>query len=193
MENKNHLKDIPSSFYSFHEEGLFKNCVECERNLLEDDCEYIIEKAIRNYPEFNTHDVVFDYAICMDCATKIHMELSKESLKAIKKYFTENISLDNFEMRMQEAAGDIDKLTSKCMIKNTHANKSSEYQVYAHCIGDKINLQNPPYMISGEVLNEIADLISEKTRDTLNGFFDRHFTPDPSLMEPMPGPRLVLI
>ena len=35
----------------------------------------------------------------------------------------------------------------------------SEYQIYAHCNGEKLNMENPPYMISGEVMDELLPLL----------------------------------
>lgn len=194
MEDSRHLQEIPSLFYSFPGDEPFKKCIECERNLMEDNCEYVIEKAIRNYTEYSTQDTIFDYAICMECATSINQKLSKESMLKIKQYFAENLNVENRERRIIEAAGDIMKLTNRCMIKDTEAKASGEFQIYAYCVGNKISLDNPPYMISGEVLDEVAEVISKQTRDILNGFFDSHFSPDPSLMAPLPDrPKVVLI
>lgn len=191
MAHDKHLTDIPSSFYSFHNKGPFRKCIECERDLLKADCGYVIEKAIKNHPEYHVSDVIFDYAVCMDCATRLHNELSKESIQNIQNFFTERLNVQERSRKISEANGDVNKLISYCMISHEEVGKSSEYQIFAHCIGNKINLQNPPYMLSSKVLNELSELLSEKTRDDLNEFFNRHFSPDPSLMEPTL--RLVLI
>lgn len=193
MKNNRSYQSIPSLFHSFHAEGPFTKCIECERPLLEDNCEYIIEKCIRNYPEYDTRDVIFDYAICMSCATKMHQEISRESLQSMRQYFDAHFDMEKRMAQLQNAQGDINLLTSHCMIKGTSAKEATEYQIYAHCVGDKISLQYPPYMVCGDVLEELSELISEKTRDFLNGFQNRHFSPDPGLLEPLPGPRILLI
>lgn len=186
MRGEEHFAEIPPCFYSFQEEGLFKRCIECDRNLLEEKCEYVIEKAIRNYPDFNTSDVIFDYAICMDCARKIHNKLSKESIENIRNFFNQKLDVNERSRKIAEAKGNVDELISDCMISHREAKISSEYQIFAHCVGDKINLQNPPYMLSSEVLEELSEILSVKTREELDGFFNRHFSPDPSLMESTP-------
>ena len=191
MADEQGYTEIPEIFHSFHNEGPFTRCIECDRNLLEDDCEYVIEKAIRNYPDYQTSDTIFDYAICMDCAEKIHQELSKESTQNIQKFFSERLDIGRRSQRIEQANGNVGQLIANCMITDEPKNTSREYQVFAHCKGNRINMSNPPYMLSGEVLAELAELLSEKTRDDLNGFFNKHFSPDPSLMEPTP--RLVLI
>lgn len=191
MGHDKELAEIPGIFYSFHAKGPFSRCIECERDLLKDGCEYVIEKAVRNYPGYQASDVIFDYAICMDCAMKMHNELSRESLETIQNFFVQHLNVEQRSRNIAQADGNIEELISRCMISEKAQSESAEYQIFAHCIGDKINMKNPPYMLSGEVLLQLSDLISEKTRDNLNGFFDKHFSPDPTLMEPTP--RLILV
>ena len=77
------------------------------------------------------------------------------------------------------------------MIKKMKVDDCREYQIYAHCKGQRLNMDNPPYMLSGEVMEELLPLLSNETIDEMNGFMNKHFAPDPSLMEPTP-PRLIL-
>ena len=186
QENK-HLVNIPSSFYSFKEEGPFQHCVECDRFLLDESCDYVIEKAVRNYPGFKASDVIFDYAICMDCAIEVQKGLSTESMTKIQEFMQEHLQQ---KMRTRESAS-LESYTDHCLVSNRAVSECEEFQIFAYCRGSKVNLQMPPYMISGQVLDEISELLSPETRDELDGFFNKHFAPDPGLMEP--NPRLVLI
>ncbi|MEO9872403.1 hypothetical protein [Ekhidna sp.] len=182
-------KGIPKEFHSFETNAPFEQCIECEKYLLDDDTEYIIEKAVKNYEGYSAKDIVFDYAICMDCAETMRKEISKESWESMMRYFQENIDIQSrLEMHNQSPEEGL----KSCMIKKTQLNDCGEYQIYAHCKGNKINMENPPYMISGEVMEELLPLLSDKTIDEMNGFLDKHFSPDPSLMEPTP-PRLILV
>ena len=52
-------------------------------------------------------------------------------------------------------------------------------------------MENPPYLISGEVMEDILPLLSGKTINEMNGFFNKHFSPDPSFFEPSPQVLLV--
>ncbi|MEQ6168376.1 hypothetical protein AAOE16_14370 [Ekhidna sp. MALMAid0563] len=180
---------IPKDFYSFETNAPFDTCIECEKYLLDDDTEYIIEKAVKNYEGYSAKDVVFDYAICMDCAEKMRKEISKESWEMMMKYFQDNMDIQS-RLEMQEKAPE--ENLRNCMIKKTDVERCSEYQIYAHCKGKSLNLDNPPYMISGEVMEELLPLLSNKTIDEMNGFMNKHFSPDPSLMEPTP-PSVIFI
>ena len=148
----------------------------------------MIEKAIRNYPGFKASDVIFDYAICMDCALEVQKGLSAESMRKIQEFMQQHLHQN---MRVKDPESDLDSYTEHCLVSNRPLKECEEFQIFAYCRGSKVNLEMPPYMISGQVLDEISELLSPETRDELDGFFNKHFTPDPGLMEP--NPRLVLI
>ena len=180
--------DIPSDFYSFETVSLFERCIECEKYLLDGETEYLIEKAVKNYKNFDANDIVFDYAMCMDCAENLRKEISPESWQKMKGYFQENIDI---EKHLEMINGNPDKNLQSCMIKGTNVSQCQEYRIYAYCKGTKLNMENPPYLISGEVMEEIIPLLSDKTVDEMNGFFNKHFSPDPSFFEPTP--KLILV
>ena len=179
---------IPKQFYSFETNALFDHCIECNKYLLEADTEYLIEKAFKSYEGFEAKDVIFDYAICMDCAEKMRNDISRESWNQMMRYFQENMDISaRLEMSHQPPEESI----NQCMIKKTSIDDCREYQVFAHCKGTKLNMQNPPYMISGAVMEELMPLLSQATKDEMDGFFNKHFSPDPSFFEPTP--KLILI
>lgn len=184
---RNH--EIPKEFYSFQTKQPFERCIECDRFLLDGETEYLIEKAVRTYEGYDATDVVFDYAICMNCAEDLRKEISSESWSHIMSYFQENMDVEK-RLRMMEEEKPSNNLQS-CMIKGTSASDCKEYQIYAHCKGTHLNMENPPYLISGEVMDELLPLLSDKTIDEMNGFFNKHFSPDPSFFEPTP--KLILV
>jgi Fe-S cluster biosynthesis and repair protein YggX len=179
---------IPEEFYSFETEKPFDKCIDCRKYLLDENTEYLIEKAIRNYKGYEAKDTVFDYAICMDCAEEMRNDISKESWKSMMNYF--NTHLDASK-RLEMAENEPRENLGSCMLKNISSKDCEEYQIYAHCRGRYLNSQNPPYMISGVAMDEIIQLLYDKTIDEMNRFFNKHFSPDPSFFEPTP--KLILI
>ena len=81
----------------------------------------------------------------------------------------------------------------ECLIKGLPKSELTEFQIYAHCQGDKLNLMQMPYMVSSVALDEISQLLSEKTLDQFNGFMNEHLGPPPELAEPLPNRRVILI
>lgn len=179
---------IPSEFYSFETNSPFEHCIECEKYLLEDGTEYLVEKAIRNYDGFTAKDVVFDYAICMDCAETMHKQISTESMNTMMRYFTENMDV---EERLAMKLEGPEQCIRQCMFKKIKSEDCKDYQLIAHCNGMTLSMENPPYLISGQVIEELMPLLSEQTLGEMDGFFHKHFSPDPSFFEPTP--RLLLV
>jgi hypothetical protein len=179
---------IPSEFHSFETGAPFTHCIECAHRL-DDDRPYIVEKAIRQYPDYKVKDVLFDYAICLPCADTMKERMSKESMERITEYFNERV--DIFK-QLAIYSSEPGNSYSRCLVSGKPTEECYEYQIYALCQGDQLYEGMPPYMISGEVMEEIIPLLSEKTKDELDGFFRKHFSPDPTLMEPI-GPKLILI
>lgn len=182
-------QSIPPLFFSFESDDLFKKCIECERDL-DENCDYVIEKAMRTYPGFEAKDVIFDYALCMNCALQIRESFSKKSLEAMDKYFAEHAT-NRIVLVNEQGEFDVDECISSCMVKGTKASELTEYQVYAHCRGKELNSQIPPYMVSNDAIDDMLPLLSNETQDILNGFFNKHFSPDPSIMNPVP--KIVLV
>ncbi|MEM9324317.1 MAG: hypothetical protein AAGA85_01620 [Bacteroidota bacterium] len=180
---------IPPLFHSFESGEPFDRCIECERKL-EHDCEYVIEKAMKTYEGYSAKDVVFDYAICIECANRIRESFSKESLEAIDKYFANVVPRPATQLLDNTGQFDVEKCVQQCLITGKPLEQLKEYQVYAHCRGKSLQRQVPPYMVSNEAVEQLMPLLSAKTNDILDDFFQRHFSPDPSIFNPLP--RLII-
>lgn len=187
--------DIPKEFLSYETGEAFRNCKICDRDLTQPETHYIIEKAIRKYTGYKAWDVVFEYAICINCAESFRSELSKESVESIEKYFMTKVDINKHTERFNEAdeVPDISKYTDQCLIKGLNRNEVEEYQIYGECRGNKFLYGNMPYMISGEAMDEIAQLLSDKTLDELDGFAGKYLGPSPELEGLFRGRKLVLI
>lgn len=184
------LEDIPQSFYSFETKEPFSHCIECKKEL-DEQTDYIIEKAMRRYPNFSATDTLFDYAMCMDCALEMRKSLSVSSRKKMDEFFQPYFQKISVAMHSAHTQS-VEEQLSKCLITEKDIRTVKEYQIYAVCRGKKINRSVPAYMISEEAIEQILPLLSNETTDFLNGFFERHFNPDPSMLEPI-GPKLILV
>lgn len=184
---------IPKEFHSFSSKNLFEKCIECDKYLLEDGTEYFIEKAVKKYPGFDAFDVIFEYAICADCAHKMRLRMSKESMQRMELFFAENINMQDRIDVIQTNPNNPEAWTDKCMVNGSTKKDLNEFQLYAHCNGKHLTLKHMPYLISGEVIEQIGHLLSAETIDELNDFTNNHFGPPPELEEEFPHKRLVLV
>ncbi|MEL7001705.1 MAG: hypothetical protein AAFN93_03115 [Bacteroidota bacterium] len=185
--------EIPEEFHSMSTGGKFERCIDCDRYLLDENEEYFIEKAIKKYPGFKAQDVIFEYAICIHCAERMRSEMSTESLNSLETYMMENTDIARRMEIVQANPNNPLAWMQECLIKGVSQEELTEYQIYAHCQGDKLNLMQMPYMVSSIALDEISQLLSDKTLDQLNGFMDEHFGPPPELKEPLPSRRRVIL
>ncbi len=188
--SEDELKDIPRYLYSYVDEKPFSNCIECEKFLLDGETEYLIERICKNYPDYTATDIVFDYAICMECAMRMHSKMSKHSQKVLQEYFVNNMDIEGRKEQINNNVS-IDDSLAKCIVSGDSASDCKEYQVCAHCVGNQVYMGNPPYMLSGVVLEEIMNILSNETQDIMNGFYNKHRPPVPGLHEP--DPVLILV
>ena len=160
----------------------FDHCQMCNTDL--SDKRYLVEKAIRNYQSLNSSEVIFEYAMCLECAGKMRMELSEESRNRIEQYFRSNINLSNLEDRIGLSnEGRIEELVSKCIVKDTRISETHEYSIYALCEGGEMIVGELPYALSGECMDEMTKLLSAKSLEILDDFIGNHFTGPPEVME----------
>ncbi len=170
------VTDIPHIFHPFEKDSPFSHCVNCQKYLLDQDVEYVIEKAVRQYPEFNTTDVIFEYAMCLQCAELIKKELSKESLANVQSYMINKSNLLAQSQQLRQAHNwNVNDWIGRCIITGEMIEDQQEYQIFAHCKGNQMVFSAMPYMISGKAIDEMADLLSQKTQDELNRFINNNF------------------
>ncbi len=193
MEENNFSKnfktvDIPKVFKTFVSEEYFRNCISCDKYLLDDDTEYVIEKVLNEgYAEV-------EYAMCMECVDKMREKFSEESLQRIDEYFQSRF--DFFGKRYNLFTNQnpiVDDYISKCIVNEKSIDELDEYQIFAHCRGKKLVLSVFPYMISHDVAEEVQELLSAKTKDELDNFTNKHFGLPPELREIIKSKKLILI
>jgi len=192
-EHDHNKKLIPEAFFNYSTGSHFTNCLDCERYLLGGDTEYFIEKAIKSYKGYKATDVIFEYAICMECAEKVRKKMSVESMQSIQDYFMSNVNLNKRLKFVNDNTDRPERWIDECMVKGTVKEDLEEYQIYAQCRGDALITTQMPYMISGPALDEIANLLSNETLDELDGFMKDNFGPPPELAETLPSRKVVLV
>lgn len=187
------VTDIPQIFLPHKSDQPFSNCINCQSNLLDENTEYVIEKAIRQYREYQTYDVVFEYAMCMSCAQLMRRELSRESLEQVEQFMHKSNLLKSRQTLINQNDWNIDHWLSHCAVSGLAMESQEEYQLFAHCRGGQLVFSAMPYMISGIVAEAMSELLSAKTRDELNRFVDDNFGIPPELKKPITDKPILLL
>lgn len=175
--------EIPKLFHSFETGKPFCNCIVCEKDLQKEHEHYFVEKAIKNYPN-GTKDVIFEYAICIECAMEMRDTLSEDSVKKIDEFFDGKVNLISRWKKLTSSENyDVEDWVHNCLVSDKSVNEASEYQLYAHCEGNRLLFSLMPYMIDGDIIAEAQNLLSKKTKDELDGFMDKYLGPPPEIRE----------
>ena len=174
--------DIPSIFFSEATGKMFEKCLVCEKELLQSQSDYVIEKAIKRYLSLNTTDTVFEYALCLECYAKQYKRISDESRRNLENYFANNG--DMMEQRYNfvlQNDFNVDTWIDRCIIKGKRNAECEEFQIMCECRGGKMLFTYSPMMISGEAVAEISERLSQKTKDDIGRFKDTYLNIPPEL------------
>ncbi|QCK15050.1 hypothetical protein [Mangrovivirga cuniculi] len=191
-DQESNLIEIPRQFYSYAERAPFQFCIECNKELYLTNNQYVIEKVVKRYPKLDAEDVVFEYAMCLSCADMFRKQLSKDSRKSIDEYFQDHL-MSKSQDELLIDPDNIDQNTNSCLIKGTDVKEVEEYQLFAVCKGKTLMPNTSPYMLSGEVMDELSNLMSNPTIDLLNGFKNKHFGPPSEINDLLKDPSLMIV
>lgn len=161
---------IPNDFKSLETGDVFRKCTLCSKDLLADGTQYLIEKA------YQKKETIFEYAMCMDCYWEVRESLSLKSRTLIENYFDEHLDLDQRAETLLATKGRRTRSwLGHCMIKDTPRWKCEEYQICGFFHGKEIVFNGFPYMLSGEVIEDLIQLLSPETLGSLNDLTDKLF------------------
>ncbi len=156
-------RDIPENLHSVYLEGPFTNCISCDKDLISSPQPYEIEKV------FKGKEVVFEYAICLDCGKNLMKEFSKESSAASEEYMVKHY----------QPSSDWEE----CHLCQSSSEEFSEYSVRAMCQGSQMLAF---IVICHKCMEKMQELISEQTRKTMGDFIENNFPGIPAEFNPAP-------
>jgi hypothetical protein len=194
MDQKEFTIEIPKRFFSDVSDKPFENCNICGKYLLDNDVPYVIEKAVKNYKEQDFTSTIYEFAICQDCHMDMQKSMSEESLQNLQVYYNRVMQERGSEPIMIDMRNfDLDSWLSKCFFKGSEISSMNEYQVVAQFKGSKLLMNTPPIIIGEDAMKQMAELLSEKTTDEMNGFRERFLGPSPEFEELINGKKLILL
>jgi hypothetical protein len=173
---------IPEIFRNSDTKGYLTHCIQCDYELLKGERYYVIEKVFKRYPNLNSTQVLFEYAICSECYENMKDSLSAESMQNLTNYMMTKMDVSAMQQRIQEHPDDPQKWMSHCMIHGTPEAEMNEYQVAACFKGDRMVTDfMPPYMIGDLAIEELNALLSKQTKEDMDRFMGDVFGIPPEL------------
>lgn len=190
----NEYTSISKIFYSDETGKPISHCIDCNKFLLQDGVQYIIEKAIKQYPKYKTRDTIFEYAMCFNCYEKVRNSFSDISKQRIEAYFEKHVHLlERRNKLLKKGELKIDDWISTCLLKGKRIETLSEFQIACQCDGNDILFAYSPFMISGEAMDEIANLLSNQTLGEIEGYMNEFFRYPPEFSDILTGRPLMLV
>jgi hypothetical protein len=163
-ERLEQLEPIPEELHSVYEDGPFSKCNICDKLLLDQDDVYNVEKVMRR------GECIFEMAVCITCATNLHRQYSKDSRKALRKFF-----LEGYEPSLD---------TESCHLCKSASDEDSDRVLTAACARDRLVM--PLVVVCSKCMERSQELLSQKTRETFRDFIETHFPGVPAEWEPAP-------
>ncbi len=180
-ENKSPIL-VPKIFHNSDTKAPMSHCIDCDHDLTLGDRFYMVEKVFKRYPEMESVQVLFEYAICSVCYEKMKEGMSVESMFTLSNYMMNNTDLQGMQQRIDDFPNNPEKWMTHCMVKGTDVKELDEFQIGACCKGNELVTNfMPPFLIGGTAMEEITELLSKETKDEMDGFMDDHFGIPPEL------------
>jgi len=173
---------IPSLFHSDLTQEPFRNCIHCNKDLLQPGTLYMIEKAFVQTQPHRTRSTLMEYAMCIDCWQEIKKTLSIESLERINAFFAKHVDMEKRLASLADKTDFNDWLT-ECIVSGKPADGMKEFQVACQCDGQHMVLHHLPYMLSGVVADELMELLSAQTLGEMDDFKRKLTSPSPDFEE----------
>jgi hypothetical protein len=192
-EHQSSVEPIPKLFWSDLTESKFEKCMLCEDDLLSSGKPYFIEKAFKTYVGHDGKSTLFEYAMCLQCKTEMEQRISEKSKAALQQHFGKRMDPNERREKFAEV-DDIHAQLEHCVLDGQPPSAGGEYQIIGLCIGGWMIRDEFPYMIRGESVDELVELISNETLDELRGFMDENFSGPPEFREILDevGPRVLI-
>lgn len=161
------FRPIPRELHSEYEERPFRSCTRCGESLHDYAGGYRISKV------FRAGEVIFEYALCFDCLDNLMRESSTESIQRLTRFQNE---------RHRPGVEGI----HECALCATRREETAarEFALVAACQGTGL-LQ--AHLICQDCMEEMSNLVSEKTRNEWNRFVDENFPGVPADFLPEPA------
>jgi uncharacterized protein with PIN domain len=162
------LELIPKELHSFTEEGPFTRCVDCDTELYESGANYMIQKSMHR------GEVIFEFALCMECHENLVRGFSKETTQRLMAHF--------------EKFGNELPTMNACIDCGKPRLDLSSYNIAANCLGPFFE---SAFLICNDCQEHIQPLISEKTRRSRDGWVGRNFPCAPESRDLVPDSPLM--
>lgn len=180
-------KAIPKVFWDSETGQLHRHCKVCERELLESQSPYAIQKLVKRYPPPTGEQVLFDFAICGQCMGQSQAKMSADSRRRVTAYLQQQMAA----AQAPEGQWGGGFWEGRCALTKRPLAEMQEYQMALVCQGS--HYREEPMLLSDEALAALQELLSPETKEEMDRFKNENFGWPPELTELWSRGELVLL
>lgn len=182
---------VPRLFYESISNMPFTKCQVCNKDIIQTDSEYMIEKVFRKNPVSGKMEAMFEYAICFSCALTFTNSYSAQSKENLQRYFAEQLqgSFAEFSQIKINSEMDIYDQLSTCAVTGKHVSELEEYQIVGRFKGGFMRKDELPFMLGSGSMDEVSGLLSNETIDSMDDFTGKYLTGPPEFRDFFKSPR----
>lgn len=143
-------------------------CLFCSKDVIQSGEMYMAEAAFRQYPDKEVIDTIFSYVICLSCYEREKSSISLASQKTMQNFFEERIQVEQLQTKFDPKYG-----LSQCAINGLEAHQMESFQIGALCHERELAPGFGAMLFSEQAMDELILLLSDQTREYLNGIRDK--------------------
>ena len=164
------MKPFPEKLNSEKTGKPFQTCSVCGGSV--EHLMHFIEKAYHRNLGDDEHTVIFEYAVCAPCKQQMLQEVSQESMIRMQRFMLEHQQeLDE----IMQTEFDLEH----CSFTGQTLSEMDEYHIVA--VVENGELKMSPMVFGMQIMQVYQDLLSEKTKEFFDGFYDDFIDIPPEL------------
>ena len=137
-----------------------------------------------------SREIVYEYALCWDCATTMGSEISDDSKDAIQELYNEH---SETVMRKLDYLHSTDKYSleswlERCSLTGKEIRLCSEFSVSGIIEEGNLVYEQSPIVVSDEFMYILQQVLSKETKEGFDGLRDKIMDGSPSIEDLVFGP-----
>ncbi len=180
--------EIPDQLKSFETGKPISHCVDCGMQLLDEGPPYLIQKA------YQKNEVLVEYAQCFKCYEELAASYSKQTMSDIWNFFLDSCDFEGRKQKLlKESPQDFEPWIENCLTCGKRKDEVASFILVGQCEGPHLLFYYMPYMICEECQIRMHDLMSSKSRDIWDRWYEDHIGTPPVMEKDYTPGKVVLV
>jgi hypothetical protein len=180
---------IPSLFNNYDTGAPFTKCTFCNEGLA-NKSKYVVEKMINQNIVLQSREIVYEYALCWDCAATMGSEISDDSKEAIQELYNEHSEtvMRKLDYLHSTEKYSLESWLERCSLTGKEIRLCGEFSVSGIIEGGNLVYEQSPIVVSDEFMHKLQRVLSKETKEGFDRLRDKIMDGSPSIEDLVFGP-----